>query len=416
MGENYFIITTDRLKDSLAEFAATKRSKGYSVQLLTCDQVRAAGPGTDTFSDSLRQFLRRQIDKSGAAGPGFLLLVGDYDSIPGYPLAWGDLHYESDSYYSIFEDSQVVPLLATGRISTNDADEVENICEMLMNYPHQEMDECLKKIIMTGFIPRGLDATDCYYWEDAGWQCLKEIDLSHYKAVLRLENDRDIIGQEGGVLGDGDDRREIWRVAGTDKADLSRSIDEGAFIVRYLGHGIDHAWINAGKKDTLSADPPVNESFNIPDIENLNNNLKLPFVISAACNTGDITPFVSFAEKWQRDLKAVGIFAADEPTKSAWNDKITQRILNRIFCSYDRRAGIILNNAMMDLYNDFTGTGIINESFLIQMPRIYRYFGDPDTGLPVQRRNFFRVIFKNILYSFARLFGCNPMKFMDCLE
>jgi hypothetical protein len=206
--------------------------------------------------------------------------------------------------------------------------------------------------------------------EDAGWACVNEIG-EYYEIVKRFENDKTIENDVSSPLGNGARRREIWEVKGTSKQDLIDAIEEGALIVRYIGHGSTNAWHNIGIHND------VDEQFGINDVKTLNVGNKLPLVISATCFTGHIKASPSFSEAWQKYRKAIGVFAADVISATYWNDRITQLIFHEIVSCQKRRVGEVLVDAMKRLYEKYGNL----HAFSMRTFRMYRYLGDPDTIL-----------------------------------
>ncbi|MCK4806800.1 MAG: hypothetical protein KAT09_04095 [Candidatus Aegiribacteria sp.] len=402
----YIVISHERLLNAAEGLINSKRLKGYDVEVRTVNDIIQAYPGPEGAWISIRAYLEALIVEEDISS-GCLLLIGDGSLVPGFPQTYLGNTFESDSYYTIL-GREITPILATGRLSSNDPEVIGHICDALLNYPQATIkDYEAKRIVLTGWIPRDFQAK--HYWRDPGWSCTREIDKSRYHVSFRFENDETIIGQTS-TLGDGDNRRSIWRVADTSKQDLITSIERGSLIVRYNGHGADTCWTNIG----ITGEPEQN--FCCSDVTDLAQTHLLPFVISLACHTGDITPFQSFAETWQSQLKAIGVYAADEPGNTAWDDQIFQRILKEVFTGKSTQIGIILDKAIKKIYHDFKNSPEISEECLIKLPRMFRYFGDPDTEILVRKRSRIYAIMKDLLYLLLRILGINPIKIMGCIE
>jgi hypothetical protein len=380
MAIRYIIVTTDKMLPVLNKFVETKQAKGYRVDIQTCERLESMYPH-DVRHEAIKRYVRTGTGPIGESG--FLLLVGDHETVPGYPLYWGgaNLNFFSDSYYGLRDDNDVIPRLLTGRLSSNDPTIISSICDLLIEYPRNKEQEWLKRIILTGWVPRSPDAT-CEGYPDAGTLCVKEIGASH-EIVMRFEND---LSMKDGPLGKAETRKRMWRIEGTCKQDLINSIEKGAKIVRYLGHGNTTNWNNVGRCERNAQGEIIeDEILTRYDVYSLNVNWKTPLVISAACETGDLVMPMSFAETWQIKLKAIGVFASDDSGPNGyWNDRITERIFHQMIERGECCVGKMLAGAMQQLYNDYKDKNlqpVIKESFVI-IPRMYRYYGDPDTNLP----------------------------------
>ncbi|RLG43001.1 MAG: hypothetical protein DRN81_07415, partial [Thermoproteota archaeon] len=356
----YIIITRDRFKDSLEKLIDRKRRRGYDVSVVTCEHLQDQYQSYNLHS-AIRLYVLNQLNE--CTDRSCLLLVGDRDEVPGYPLVnpRTKKSFDSDFYYSMTTDTTPAPALLTGRISSNDPDNIKEICELLCEYPGDRGRHWLGRVILTGWVPRGPDASEQSLNDDPGWQCVKEIG-DFYEIDKQFEDDFRIIDRL---------RRCIWEIDGRTVDTLIQSIEKGAVIVRYNGHGSVSAWGNIGR----------NEAFTVNHVKNLNVGGKTPLVLSMCCLTGDVETAESFAEAWQRNLKAIGVLGFDEPALTKCFDNLTIFIFREIVTHRTRRIGEIIKNAIRRQY--------------VQRPDCYdsttikmlRYFGDPDTLLPIPRRS-----------------------------
>lgn len=364
MSVKYLIVTPKVLKDSLLSLVLQKQRRGYNVVIKDVEDFGGSSPSYIL----MREYIRSQQ-------PEMLLLVGDYDKTPGYPLtrSWGQGNqaqsytYYSDVFYTM-DDDQIVPDIPTGRLSTNDPDILRNICHALFAYPNDPSQSWRRRAILTGWTPRGPENPK---WKhDAGYQCIEEIG-SYFEPIMEFEY----------VHSHTEVRKTLWGTRDSSEDSLKQAINEGALIIRYLAHGHEYGWANIG-----GAYNP-RDDIQLTDVRNLRvgrysvggrteENWKLPLVISAACLTGRIERR-SFAEEWQIYLKAVGVFAADQESSTYWNDRITQRIFHQIVSQQKKRIGDILISAMKQLYKECDK----NDEFDHHTYRMYRYLGDPDTIL-----------------------------------
>jgi hypothetical protein len=219
-------------------------------------------------------------------------------------------------------------------------------------------------VILSGFLPRKNRSEDA---NDAGWRCKDEIG-SFFEIKMEYENITSIPLT----------RRQLWGADNSSLQSFIETINNGSLILQYYGHGTYASWDNIGKDDR----PPetaTNESFgNYHLARKISLTDKLPLVISAACNTGQIKQSPSLAELWMTELKSIGIFAADHISSDHWNARIVPRVHEQIVTLGKRRVGDILVGAMKKLNDDFSFGAFGKHTF-----RMYRYLGDPDTILKI---------------------------------
>lgn len=367
MSNIYLVITPEELKDAICSLLEQKRVRGYEVVVKPVEEF-----GRPPNPEQIREYV---LNKK----PRFLLLVGDYDKTPGYPLERvytsngreKRTPYLSDAYFSMQSDDYY-PKIPTGRLSSNNEKELRAICDLLVSYPDDPDPEWKRRVILTGWIPRGPESSG--FKTDAGYQCIEEIG-SYFDAKLEFEN----------RFSSSEMAKTVWGVRDSTKDSLKNAIEEGTLIVRYLGHGSPTSWGNIGIDDAFK-----HEAFTIGDIRRLElgeyarvgqqvrENWKVPLVISTTCLTGKIKRAPSFAEAWQKNCKAIGVFAADAISSTYWNDRITQIIFHKIVSFQKKhRIGELLVDAMKSFLDEFG----YHDEFTRHTFKMYRYLGDPDTIL-----------------------------------
>lgn len=422
----YYIITSDDISSEfdirdreIATFLERKRTKGYDITIKTCGEIESMYRRSLTRSQAISQYIQDEVrqDDPNNNPLGYLLLVGDYDQVPAYTLNYNSV--ESDAYYGKCPHGSRTPALAVGRISANNKTTIKRIIKIINDYDlytnrhlrtNAHRGEWMKKVVLTGWLPRGTTATDMSsYFDDAGWQCLKEIDLAEYKAILRLENEETVIDQVT-ALGDGNERRKIWRVKNTDKQTLVNAINDGCLILRYHGHGGYTGWANIGKVNNSGED----DIFEIADVRSLDVSNRIPFVMSIACRTGDIMSHPSLAEAWQIYGKAIGVYASDIDSALIWNEYLSPRILEQLFTNANLSIGYVLIRAVNDLAVDLAGH--IDTNTMKYGHLMYRYFGDPDTVIPITSHDQEKVISKNFCYEALLNASRNPMDIMCAIK
>ncbi len=348
MSKVYWIYTTRALRNSLNLLIQQKQNKGYTVKLWFIEDI----------ADPKHKNIRNQVlgDR-----PDFLLLVGDQNEVPGYPLEDRHVHppkqFDSDSYYSTPTNSYI-PRIPTGRISSNNPGIVSRICRTLISYPADSSREWRQRVVLTGWIPH--DPRDPEYKHDAAVQCLQE--AGHYfSSHFEFE-------KSGNTR-----QRNRWGANNSSKQSLINTINHGASLVRYLGHGWEQGWGNIGD----------NEDFRNSDLTNIHVDTRLPLVISATCLTGNLDSSPSLAEKWQETCKAIGVWSSDIVSDVYFNDRITQAIFHEIVTKQERCVGQIFLKAL-DRMRSHTSNAPSRE-FFRKTCLMFHYLGDPDTTLAIPK-------------------------------
>ena len=367
--------------------------------------------------------------------PKHLLLVGDHDVIPGYlmHINFWNQNIRSDQRYTSLGDNDWESWCTFGRICTNDYNKIEEICSHILNYKNLPQGSWTRKVIMTGFVPRtpirydfddqdnrSIVVAPLYpdWAEDDEKQARGLSDLqdpdpgqatswhdtnqtNHYNVVRHYmwrECNKYYQETDCPVHGRTHDNNpllnvDFWGLRTSSRQSLIDEINDGAVIVRYNGHGTDRKWANIGHKHCdwglnnnnnyacLNQLSPADAlGFNKSCIDLLNTQNKPPFIISSACNTGGIYdpshPYeVTFSEKWQRDLKAIAVYAADVNAASYFADRINTYIFEAIVKDNNKKIGEAVVCANRKILNDHP-IGKVKDSI-----RMFRIFGDPDTEL-----------------------------------
>lgn len=101
----YFIITSEKLKESFKDLALWKREKGYKVKIITMDSIYASPyvtngdtiTGINDEAGKLRAYLMHLFKEYGRS---FVLLGGDYTQVPIRYSKYGRRFFPCDWYFS----------------------------------------------------------------------------------------------------------------------------------------------------------------------------------------------------------------------------------------------------------------------------------------------------------------------------
>jgi hypothetical protein len=300
-GADLVILTPAALAPSLAPLQAWRQQQGWRVALLDVQDVY------DEFSFgakspwALRAFLQ-QARSQWARPPRFLLLAGDASVDPRNFMEMGDmdvvptklvdtryLETASDDWFGDL-DEDGVPEIAVGRLAVQTSEQAAAVVQKLIAYDRAGAGGRAAVLVA--------DHDDGFDFEGASGQL---------KALLPADVTVEEISR--GQMGDGATRAAVLA-----------SLNGGAWLLNYLGHGSVEVWLGG----VLSSE----------DARTLTNGVRLPFVVAMTCLNGffhDVWS-ESLAEALQKAPQggAVAVWASsaltDPPSQMPMNQALMQRL------------------------------------------------------------------------------------------
>lgn len=334
------IITNSKLKESAAEYAQYKVSKGYTTLLLTTDEIYDQfyyGVHHPLAIKNLSSFLL----KRAANKPEYLFLLGkgyetpktnlQEDLVPtmGYPA--------SDSFFtSEIIDNNLAPALATGRVPAKNNDEVRIYLEKLKLYDNQPDSIWRKNIInISGGKNSGEDISFSNYLNSFSNVASKEYfgakTISFYKSVTDPITDNLM-------------------------AKISEQINKGVSLLSFLGHG----------STTGTAVSIGNPAF-------LSNKDKLLFYLINGCSTGNAFTTGSLGEDYifQPQKGAIGWIGTSSEGMASYLSNFTSLFYQSSFNT--NYGASISKNMLLSTRAYQNGTDVFNRAHTRQ----YIFLGDP---------------------------------------
>ncbi|MGM0567034.1 MAG: C25 family cysteine peptidase, partial [Bacteroidota bacterium] len=277
----------------------------------------------------------------------YCLLVGDVDQVPT-SYANGD----SDNNYAYIEGSDSYPEIFMGRFSAESVGDVETQVQRTIDYEKEpNADE--------EWYPNSTSISSNEGPGDDGeydYEHLRNIqeDLNEFGYTYNYEL---FDGSQGGNDDNGNPT----------PADVAEVVNSGTTIINYTGHGSTTSWSSSG--------------FSNSDVNNLENDEKLPFIWSVACVNGNFVGNTCFAEAWLRatdnDGNPTGSIATMMSTiNQTWNppmygqDEMNDILTEQYDDNIKRTFGGISFNGCMGM-NDEYGSGGDD------MTDTWTLFGDP---------------------------------------
>ena len=293
---DYMVIASKSTVAALNEFVAFKQNIiQHNIEVLCIEDIQEITRQLTERHKALMLFMHFLHSWKGK--PKYLLLVGDCKSLPGYPVRAFNNNVNSDHRYTVLNDDDYRPWCYVGRISSENPDEIRNICRHLIRYNHLPTESGWhKRVIMTGWTPgsphryyfdasghretkpyenypdfgdldekeaRGLNDTAPvtgigipaswhYTNETNGYEVVRSYEWK--ECSIYLNNGRPSLASQHTDcvthkrIYDPDPLLEIdyWGVRNSSKSTLIHAINSGVVIVKYIGHSDWSHWTNIG--------------------------------------------------------------------------------------------------------------------------------------------------------------------------
>jgi len=261
--------------DVFSDWVNWKRSKGYKVELADLNEAGAT-------SSQIRNYITNAYN-TWDVPPGFVLLVGDTNTIPHF-VGNGGQSPATDLYYAAIDGGDLFADLGIGRFSARNLVQLERMVNKTLDYEFGNWKSDVWLNMATFMASR-----------DRSW-----ITQGSHDAVCT-----NIFEPEGFVC------EKYYNKQGATTSQVLSAINSGTAFLTYSGHGEVTGWVDG---------PPVTAS----QVTNLNNSV-YPFVSSFACLTGKFQADECFAETWQRAKSgSVAMYASS--VSSTWDeDDILER-------------------------------------------------------------------------------------------
>lgn len=359
--EKMLIICCDSFATYMSNFVSYKKSIWGipSTKLVTMSQV-------GTSAEDVIDYIQDEYNLN--ANLLYVLLVGDAERVP--TISCGDGANTSgdngaaDPFYALVSGGDSIPDIFVGRFSARNHSEVQTMVDRTIDYEIMSIQTWQHKSIG---ICDGWTNNAPYYNYEYMNSILEMLDYSDYGT--------------GGLTGLYDIYPYNY-ITGYVNAttiylptinDTSNAINDGAFIINYIGDGFWNTW-------------NVNGYYDIPGY--LQNYNKLPFVFSASPGVGDLTGcnYFStdpcFAERWLTARTnvnnttvargAVGFYGS---SISSLNIELISAALNfnsvlTTYSSATRNFGVLCYNSAITMRNQY---GSAANYVLLK----WNYFGDP---------------------------------------
>jgi hypothetical protein len=235
--EQMIIITADSFKATIEPLVEWKRQKGMNVSVYTYTE---AG-GT---RDKVKAFLQDLYNKA-TPKPSYLLMVGNKTTLPGFKESTSSGQAATDYPYALLDGKDTVPDILYGRIVADNEAEAKTQVARAVAY---EKSSVGIPRAMTLASEEGSNPSD----EDYANQVAAALSAGTYTKIDSF----------------------FERSSTATHVNILAALKEGRSWISYFGHGTGTDWAS------------TNKFFNVSDVDTVENEGKLPFIVDVACQNG----------------------------------------------------------------------------------------------------------------------------------
>jgi len=367
------VVCCDSFVTEMRNFIIHKNNMGIPTTLVKMSDV-------GTTANHLKTYIQNAYNADNNLT--YVLLVGDALQVPSPIAECFDIFDENtgdsvffygagDPKLSLVDGNDNYPDIVIGRFSAETKKDVNTMVDRVILYENQ---------LTSNWFHNGIGIADSNSYSlaalllhnyslnvhgyiEANWQHIRNIrdtllncPYSHYTSVLEFYE-----GTHGLFDNPGD----------PNKTDIINSINAGVSLINYAGHGLVNGWLTS--------------AFTSNDVMSLNNQEKLPFVFSVACDVGkfNYAYFPCFAETWLRAQSAstgkptgcIGFYGSS--VEQWWNEPMdAQDSFNEQLVHGDYvTMGMLCYSAACEMMDNYT-TGD-PQRFAKDMFNTWILFGDP---------------------------------------
>jgi hypothetical protein len=340
---DYLVIGPKAFSTAASPLLVHRSRQDLRVKFAALEDVYSEFGFGETRPEAIREFLSYAYLNWKTPRLRYVLLLGDatYDfkdylktgvtnQVPPFLVKTSYLWTASDPALAAVHGDDLLPDLAIGRLPAKNADELAVMVEKILAYEAGEA-SLQGRVVLVADNP-----------DRAGDFAANADELSRGPLA-----GREVLRLDVGVLG------------GATRSEILRSLDEGASLLSYIGHGGIHLW----------ADENV---FNVADVASLSPQSQQPLVLTMNCLNGyfHFPYFDSLAESLLKAEKR-GAIAAFSPSGLSLNEPahlFHQALLAELQPARHRRLG----DAVLAAQEAFAATGAFPE-----LLEIYHLLGDP---------------------------------------
>jgi hypothetical protein len=322
------VICYDDFASAMQPFVDWKNQMGLPTAMVLKSQV-------GTTSAQFKTYIQNYYNSHTSPQLAFVLLVGDGSQIPTPSSDGGS----ADPVYSKVVGTDYYPDILVGRFSAENVGQVQTQVLRTVDYERNPA------LAGTAWYPKGTGIGSDQGPGDDG-----EYDYQHIERI------------RGELLQYGYTQVDQIYDPGASAAMVTAALNDGRTVLNYCGHGSLTSWGTTG--------------FSNSHVNALQNDHKLPFILSVACQNGMFDGYTCFAEAWLRANRsgvptgAIGFYGSS--INQSWNppmaaeDEFDRLLVNDAARTY----GALCYNGSCQMIQEYGGGGA-------SMFNTWHVFGDP---------------------------------------
>ncbi len=360
-GADYILITDKAFLPAVEPLCDFRRQQGLRVKSVSVEEIYNEFNQGLSDPAAIKAFLKYTYENWSGPAPTYVFLVGDANmnyrakkkpnKVPAHlylSVGSKSLLIPDDNWYvdvwSDYMGNYILPEMMIGRIPGDSPKTVARMIDKIIRFEksththsknvlliadssHKE--EVLNEVLVDT-LPGGFNADKVY--------------LGAYLKNAETEEQK---------------KKQIAKAT----RDIMASINQGAMITNYAGHGTVDRWSQS------------KGLFGPSNVHRLRNKDNLTFVLALTCVNGQFATSnkYSLAEEFMLAKGgAIGVFSSSGLTYTGENELLSGQVFSMIFEQGARTLGEITTQAKIAAYNEGISTGVIR-SFIL--------FGDPATRL-----------------------------------
>ena len=363
-GADYILITAREFLPAVKPLTELRRSQGLRVKSVSVEDIYNEFNHGLFDPAAIKAFLKFAYDNWNRPAPIYIFLVGDAsvdyrgylkkgkkNKVPAHLyLAVGSksLLIPDDNWYadvwSDYMGNYILPEMMIGRIPGDTPETVARLVEKIIRFEKSPQKGSPKALLVADSSQKEETLNDSLIDYLPSDFTVDKIYLRSY--IKNVETDE----------------QKKKKIAKANR-DIISSINDGAMITNYAGHGAVDRWSKS--KDLFKPE----------NVHSLNNQDNLTFVLALTCINGLFTEPSKYAlaeEFILADGGAIGVFSSSGLTYSEENGNLSREIFSILFEQENVTLGYLTTQAKFAAYNKGISTGVI---------RSFMLFGDPATTL-----------------------------------
>jgi len=342
---NYLIITSDKFYPNVMPLAFWKRAKGLSVTVQTIPSQIQNTP--DDIKTTIKGFYEEH-----PCSDVFVLLVGDVEDVASptcEAYEWNNLREDcsSDIQYARVAGDDSVPDLFLGRIPADNAEDVDNIVEKILDYEKMSVDGDKAWLGKALLVAHKQDFPGEYA------ACKETVRLYPYSFATPSFD-------------------VAYGGEGSTNSYLRNALEDGRGTVNYRGQGGVDCWWTwgvGGQSWCIS-----------PDVAMLANGEKTPVIFSIASLNNHISNEDCLGEAFVKlpEGGAVAFYGASADSGRVANDYLDKNLFHAVFDEGIYFLGAVVNWAQVETMESLAGEGAYSAEY---NSNIYLLLGDPEMSI-----------------------------------